>query len=327
MTSRIDIFVFKLFFKQKDIDLLNTTSNKTDRVRLLNILMHLRKCCNHPYLFDGAEPGPPYTTDQHMVDNCGKMVLLDKLLKRLKEQGSRVLIFSQMTKVLDILEDYCLWRGYDYRRLDGNTAHEDRQDSINAFNAPDSPIFIYMLSTRAGGLGINLMTADVVILYDSDWNPQADLQAMDRAHRIGQKKVVKVFRLITDNTVEERIIDRAEMKLRLDHVVIQQGRLVDSNNKLDKDQMLNMIRHGANYVFSSKESDITDKDIDEILQEGAKRTEEIKSRLANLGESELRKFTIDEGLLLDLTTNRQIKKERQREREILIDLCFIVVNV
>lgn len=277
----------------KDVDLLNSTSNKTDRVRLLNILMQLKKCCNHPYLFDGVEPGPPYTTDKHLVENCGKMIILDKLLKRLKEQGSRVLIFSQMTKVLDILEDYCLWKEYEYCRLDGNTSHEDRQNSINLYNAPGSTKFIYMLSTRAGGLGINLATADIVILYDSDWNPQADLQAMDRAHRIGQTKQVKVFRLITDNTVEERIIDRAEMKLRLDHVVIQQGRLVDSNNKLDKDQMLNMIRHGANYVFSSKESDITDRDIDEILAEGAKRTEEIKSKLENLGESQLRGFTID----------------------------------
>ena len=173
-----------------------------------------------------------------------------------------------MTRVLDILEDYCLWREHSYFRLDGNTPHEERQENINEYNREGSEKFIFMLSTRAGGLGINLATADVVILYDSDWNPQADLQAMDRAHRIGQKKQVRVFRLITDNTVEERIIDRAEMKLRLDNVVIQQGRLVDANNKLDKDAMLSMIRSGANYVFSSKESDITDKDIDEILEEG-----------------------------------------------------------
>jgi SWI/SNF-related matrix-associated actin-dependent regulator of chromatin subfamily A member 5 len=238
------------------------------KVRLLNILMQLRKCCNHPYLFDGVEPGPPYTTDKHLVDNCGKMVILDKLLTRLKEQGSRVLIFTQMTKVLDILEDYCLWKGHEYCRLDGSTDHEARQESINEYNAPGSKKFVFMLSTRAGGLGINLMTADTVIIYDSDWNPQADLQAMDRAHRIGQTKTVRVFRLITDNTVEERIIERAEMKLRLDAVVIQQGRLVDSNQKLDKDQMLNIIRHGANYVFSSKDSDITDRDIEEVLKEG-----------------------------------------------------------
>ncbi|VDP46128.1 unnamed protein product [Echinostoma caproni] len=150
---------------------------------------------------------------------------MDKLLARLKEQGSRVLIFSQMTRLLDILEDYCLWRGHDYFRLDGQTRHEDRQVYIDEYNRPGSTKFIFMLSTRAGGLGINLATADVVIIYDSDWNPQVDLQAMDRAHRIGQTKTVRVFRLITENTVEERIIMRAEMKLRLDSLVIQQGKL------------------------------------------------------------------------------------------------------
>lgn len=122
--------------------------------------------------------GPPYTTDQHLVDNSGKLRVLDKLLPKLQEQGSRVLVFSQMTRVLDILEDYCLWKQYHYCRLDGQTPHEERQVSINDYNMPNSEKFIFMLSTRAGGLGINLATADIVILFDSDWNPQVDLQAM-----------------------------------------------------------------------------------------------------------------------------------------------------
>ncbi|VDK51670.1 unnamed protein product [Gongylonema pulchrum] len=205
----------------KDIDVVNG-AGKLEKARIMNILMHLRKCCNHPYLFDGAEPGPPYTTDQHLVDNSGKMVLLDKLLAKLKTQGSRVLIFSSMSRMLDLLEDYCWWRNYRYCRLDGQTVHEERQRSIDEFNKPNSDKFIFMLTTRAGGLGINLTAADVVIIYDSDWNPQVDLQAMDRAHRIGQKKQVRVFRFITDNTVDERIIERAEMKLHLDSIVIQQ---------------------------------------------------------------------------------------------------------
>uniref|UniRef100_A0A8C1WCL3 SWI/SNF related, matrix associated, actin dependent regulator of chromatin, subfamily a, member 5 n=1 Tax=Cyprinus carpio TaxID=7962 RepID=A0A8C1WCL3_CYPCA len=277
----------------KDIDILNS-AGKMDKMRLLNVLMQLRKCCNHPYLFDGAEPGPPYTTDLHLVVNSGKMAVLDKLLPKLKEQGSRVLIFSQMTRVLDILEDYCMWRNYGYCRLDGQTPHEERQISINAFNEPNSSKFLFMLSTRAGGLGINLATADVVIIYDSDWNPQVDLQAMDRAHRIGQKKQVRVFRFITENTVEERIVERAEMKLRLDSIVIQQGRLVDPNtSKLGKDEMLSIIRHGATHVFASKESEITDEDIDAILERGEKKTMEMKEKLANLGESSLRNFTMD----------------------------------
>uniref|UniRef100_A0A2I3GEI6 SNF2 related chromatin remodeling ATPase 1 n=1 Tax=Nomascus leucogenys TaxID=61853 RepID=A0A2I3GEI6_NOMLE len=289
----------------KDIDVLNS-SGKMDKMRLLNILMQLRKCCNHPYLFDGAEPGPPYTTDEHIVSNSGKMVVLDKLLAKLKEQGSRVLIFSQMTRLLDILEDYCMWRGYEYCRLDGQTPHEEREDkfleveflgqreAIEAFNAPNSSKFIFMLSTRAGGLGINLASADVVILYDSDWNPQVDLQAMDRAHRIGQKKPVRVFRLITDNTVEERIVERAEIKLRLDSIVIQQGRLIDQqSNKLAKEEMLQMIRHGATHVFASKESELTEEDITTILERGEKKTAEMNERLQKMGESSLRNFRMD----------------------------------
>nr|KAF6436439.1 SWI/SNF related, matrix associated, actin dependent regulator of chromatin, subfamily a, member 1 [Rousettus aegyptiacus] len=277
----------------KDIDVLNS-AGKMDKMRLLNILMQLRKCCNHPYLFDGAEPGPPYTTDEHIVSNSGKMVVLDKLLVKLKEQGSRVLIFSQMTRLLDILEDYCMWRGYEYCRLDGQTPHEEREEAIEAFNVPNSSKFIFMLSTRAGGLGINLASADVVILYDSDWNPQVDLQAMDRAHRIGQKKPVRVFRLITDNTVEERIVERAEIKLRLDSIVIQQGRLIDQqSNKLAKEEMLQMIRHGATHVFASKESELTDEDITTLLERGEKKTAEMNERLQKMGESSLRNFRMD----------------------------------
>nr|CAD2138859.1 unnamed protein product [Meloidogyne enterolobii] len=276
----------------KDIDILNS-SGKVEKARLMNILMHLRKCTNHPYLFDGAEPGPPFTTDKHLVDNCGKMVLIDKLLIKLKEQGSRVLIFSSMTRMLDILEDFCWWRGYQYCRLDGNTPHEDRQQSIDAFNAPKSEKFIFMLTTRAGGLGINLATADVVIIYDSDWNPQVDLQAMDRAHRIGQTKQVYVFRFVTENSVEERIIEKAEMKLRLDNIVIQQGRLVESQKALGKEDMLSMIRHGANTIFAGKDSTITDEDIDVILSKAEEKTKELNERLEKLGESSLRNFTLD----------------------------------
>lgn len=277
----------------KDIDIVNG-AGKMEKMRLQNILMQLRKCTNHPYLFDGAEPGPPYTTDEHLIENCGKMVVLDKLLPKLLEQNSRVLIFSQMTRMLDILEDYCLWRQFQYCRLDGKTPHEDRNRYISDYNSENSQKFIFMLSTRAGGLGINLATADVVIIYDSDWNPQMDLQAMDRAHRIGQKKQVRVFRFITENTVEEKVVERAEVKLRLDKLVIQQGKLVDNKaNQLQKDEMLNMIRHGANHVFASKDSDITDDDIDEILSKCEEKTAEQKQKMDQLGESSLRSFTLD----------------------------------
>merc|ERR1739838_354455 len=130
--------------------------------------------------------------------------------------------------------------------------------------------------------------------YDSDWNPQVDMQAMDRAHRIGQKKQVKIFRMVTENTVEERIIERAEMKLHLDKIVIQQGRLVDQGQKLAKDEMLSMIRYGANHVFASKESEITDDDIDAIIAQGEKKTAEMNERLDKLGEGGLKKFALEE---------------------------------
>ncbi|GFP52172.1 hypothetical protein ACSS6W_003810 [Trichoderma asperelloides] len=287
---------------EKDIDAVNGAGGKREsKTRLLNIVMQLRKCCNHPYLFEGAEPGPPYTTDEHLIYNAGKMKVLDKLLARLQKQGSRVLIFSQMSRLLDILEDYCVFRQYKYCRIDGGTAHEDRIAAIDEYNKPGSEKFVFLLTTRAGGLGINLTTADIVILYDSDWNPQADLQAMDRAHRIGQTKQVVVYRFVTDNAIEEKVLERAAQKLRLDQVVIQQGRAqVAAKAAANKDELLNMIQHGAEKVFQSKgptdetankEKELNDEDIDEILSRGESRTKELNARYEKLGIEDLQKFT------------------------------------
>eukprot|EP00775_Hariotina_reticulata_P010968 gene10968-11123_t len=278
---------------QKDIDALN---GGADRSRLLNVVMQLRKCCNHPYLFQGAEPGPPYVTGDHLIENSGKMVLLDKLLARLQERGSRVLVFSQMTRVLDILEDYCLYKQYGYCRIDGNTGGDDREYMIDEFNKPDSSKFIFLLSTRAGGLGINLATADIVVLYDSDWNPQMDLQAMDRAHRIGQKKEVQVFRFCTENSIEEKVIEKAYKKLRLDALVIQQGRLTENQGtKVNKEDLLSMVRYGAELVFSSEASNITDADIEAILQKGERDTRDLNDKMNKFTEN-AKQFTMDGGL-------------------------------
>ncbi|TYH50392.1 hypothetical protein ES332_D10G203500v1 [Gossypium tomentosum] len=274
---------------QKDLEVVNAGG---ERKRLLNIAMQLRKCCNHPYLFQGAEPGPPYTTGDHLITNAGKMVLLDKLLPKLKERDSRVLIFSQMTRLLDILEDYLMFRGYLYCRIDGNTGGEDRDASIESFNKPGSEKFVFLLSTRAGGLGINLATADVVILYDSDWNPQVDLQAQDRAHRIGQKKEVQVFRFCTEYTIEEKVIERAYKKLALDALVIQQGRLAEQKT-VNKDELLQMVRFGAEMVFSSKDSTITDEDIDRIIAKGEAATAELDAKMKKFTEDAI-KFKMDD---------------------------------
>ncbi|KAK3054669.1 chromatin remodeling complex Adenosinetriphosphatase [Extremus antarcticus] len=289
---------------EKDIDAVNgAAGNKESKTRLLNIVMQLRKCCNHPYLFDGAEPGPPYTTDEHLVDNSAKMVMLDKLLKKMMAQGSRVLIFSQMSRVLDILEDYSVMRGFKYCRIDGSTAHEDRIAAIDDYNKPGSEKFLFLLTTRAGGLGINLTSADIVVLFDSDWNPQADLQAMDRAHRIGQTKQVHVFRFVTEEAIEEKVLERAAQKLRLDQLVIQQGRAQQqAKAAASKDELLGMIQHGAEKVFEQNEGggvfgkkgdEITENDFDEIMRHGEERTKEMQAKYSKLGLDDLQKFSSD----------------------------------
>lgn len=307
---------------EHDISAVNGAVGTREKTRLLNIVMQLRKCCNHPYLFDGAEPGPPFTTDEHLVQNSGKLAVLDVLLKRLKAQGSRVLIFSQMSRVLDIMEDYCFLRDYKYCRIDGSTDHDVRINMIDEYNKENSDKFIFLLTTRAGGLGINLVTADVVVLFDSDWNPQADLQAMDRAHRIGQKKQVYVYRMVTDSSIEEKVVERAAKKLRLDQVVIQQGRKeaeVQKNaNKTSKDDLLDMIQHGAQSVLDKNAQERLDQqhkqaaansvasnsdsaskpdedeevsfDIDAILAKGEARTQQLHSKYDSLGLDELQKF-------------------------------------
>lgn len=185
------------------------------------------------------------------------MNVLDKLLMKL-HGGHQVLIFSQMTSMLNILEDYCRFRGFTYCRIDGETMIEDRERQIEEFTSENSPHFIFLLSTRAGGLGINLATADTVVLYDSDWNPQVDLQAMDRAHRIGQKNPVNVYRMITENTIEEKIIERQIVKLKWDSLVIQKGRLAQKTKGLNKDELADLINYGASEIFKAQDGTFTE---------------------------------------------------------------------
>ncbi|XP_071149250.1 lymphocyte-specific helicase-like [Mytilus edulis] len=193
-------------------------------VRLQNIMMQLRKCCNHPYLLEyPLTADEQFKIDEDLVKSCGKMVLLDRMLNHLKKAGHKVLIFSQMTKMLDILTDYCYLRSYSYCRLDGGYSLDERKEQMDAFNS-DKDMFIFLLSTRAGGLGINLTAADTVILYDSDWNPQCDLQAQDRCHRIGQTSPVVVYRFVTANTIDQRIVERAAAKRKLEKMVIHKGK-------------------------------------------------------------------------------------------------------
>ncbi|KAB5576088.1 INO80-like protein [Coniochaeta sp. 2T2.1] len=159
---------------------------------------------------------------RRFVTDSGKLAKLDELLFKLKEGGHRVLLYFQMTRMIDLMEEYLTYRNYKYCRLDGSTKLEDRRDTVHDFQTRPE-IFIFLLSTRAGGLGINLTSADTVIFYDSDWNPTIDSQAMDRAHRLGQTRQVTVYRLITRGTIEERIRKRAMQKEEVQRVVIQGG--------------------------------------------------------------------------------------------------------
>ena len=239
-----------------------------------NVLMQLRKCCNHPYLFEGIEEEGLPPLGEHLVTVSGKMLVLDKLLDKLFGKH-QVLLFSQFTTMLDILEDYLIYRGYKYCRIDGETFIEDRESQIELFSKNKSEYFVFLLSTRAGGLGINLAAADTVILYDSDWNPQVDIQAMDRAHRIGQKKPVNVYRLITENTIEEKIIERQRVKLKWDNLVILKGKMAQQMNKLNKNEMKDLVQFGASDIFKSEGGTFKDEDIDALLQRGEKKTAEM----------------------------------------------------
>lgn len=199
-----------------------------------NTLMQLRKVCNHPFIF------PEYYLEDpiSIIRTSGKFHLLNRILPKLKLFNHRVLVYSQMTELLDILEQLCELKGYTYRRMDGSTKAELRTQFLEEFNAEGSDIFIFLLSTRAGGQGINLQTADTVILFDSDWNPMMDEQAKARVHRIGQVRDVLIIRLVTPNTVEERIVAAADARLRMDDLAIQSGLFNLRSNQRETKQLL-----------------------------------------------------------------------------------------
>lgn len=220
---------------------------------LLNIMMDLKKCCNHPYLFPAASEEAPLGSGGNyevtaLTKASGKLILLSKMMRLLKEQGHRVLIFSQMTRMLDILEDFLEGEGYKYERIDGGITGTLRQEAIDRFNAPGAQQFAFLLSTRAGGLGINLATADTVIIYDSDWNPHNDIQAFSRAHRIGQANKVMIYRFVTRNSVEERVTQVAKRKMMLTHLVVRPG-MGGKGTNFTKQELDDILRFGTEELF------------------------------------------------------------------------------
>jgi ATP-dependent helicase STH1/SNF2 len=239
---------------------------------LQNAIMQLRKICNHPYVFEQVEMGinPTKETGMDLYRVSGKFELLDRLLPKLKATRHRVLIFFQMTAIMDIMEDFLRFRGFKYLRLDGSTKPEDRTLLLNAFNAPGSDIDIFILSTRAGGLGLNLQTADTVIIYDSDWNPHQDLQAQDRAHRIGQKMEVRILRLVTIKSVEETILERARDKLEIDGKVIQAGKFDNQATAAEREDLLRAMLEADNEEEEEEDEDanLDDDELNELLARG-----------------------------------------------------------
>ena len=271
----------------------SASQNAGDARKLQSLLMQLRKCCNHPYLFAGTDVPEEGVPVDELVEASGKLAVLDRMLSRLKDAGHRVVLFSQFTSMLDILQDYLSLKGYGYARLDGSTNRVQRSIDIAAFNRPNSPMFAFLLSTRAGGLGVNLQTADTCVLFDSDWNPQVDTQAMARVHRIGQKKPVHVYRLVTAGTVEERMQQRAEKKLFLEQMVSRGStKQSESLEGVDKRDLYSLLRFGVDAIFANDEGKApTDEELD-ILMDRTPAGNERRSALASL-QSEVQHTVAD----------------------------------
>jgi len=271
----------------KNVSLLAQADGAGKGPSMNNIHMNLRKLCNHPRLLqreDAPLPSDPAAAIAALTDASGKMVLLHKLLPKLRAEGRKVLIFSQMTRMLDLIEDYCHVSRFPFERLDGSVAGGKRQACIDRFqNGGSADAFLFLLSTRAGGVGINLTAADTVVLFDSDWNPQNDAQGMARCHRIGQTQQVKVLRLITDKTYERAMFERACLKLSLDHALLGGGGGGGGGGgareaEPSAAELSDMLRFGAYDVLRDDEESraatkaFVEADIDQLLSRAQKVT-------------------------------------------------------
>ncbi|CAP96635.1 hypothetical protein E8E15_005628 [Penicillium rubens] len=273
--SALQAKLYKQLVTHNKMAVTDGKGGKTGMRGLSNMLMQLRKLCNHPFVFEPVEDqmNPTRMSNDLLWRTAGKFELLDRILPKFRATGHRVLMFFQMTQIMNIMEDFLRLRGMKYLRLDGSTKSDDRSDLLRQFNAPDSEYFCFLLSTRAGGLGLNLQTADTVIIYDSDWNPHQDLQAQDRAHRIGQKNEVRILRLISSNSVEEKILERAQFKLDMDGKVIQAGKFDNKSTNEERDALLRTLLDSAEAAEQIGDHD--EMDDDELNEIMARSEEEI----------------------------------------------------
>ncbi|KAK7742068.1 transcriptional regulator [Cytospora paraplurivora] len=265
--SALQARLYKQMVTHQKIAVSDGKGGKSTAKGLSNMIMQLRKLCNHPFVFDEVENqmNPASVSNDLLWRTAGKFELLDRVLPKYQATGHRVLMFFQMTAIMDIMEDFLRLRHIQYLRLDGTTKSEERSELLYEFNRPDSPYFIFLLSTRAGGLGLNLQTADTVIIYDSDWNPHQDLQAQDRAHRIGQKNEVRILRLISSSSVEEKILERARFKLDMDGKVIQAGRFDNKSSETDRDAMLRTLLESVDLAEAGEQEEMDDEELNLIL--------------------------------------------------------------
>ncbi|PSS00932.1 SNF2 family N-terminal domain-domain-containing protein [Coniella lustricola] len=265
--SALQARLYKQMFLHNKFAVSDGKGGKTTAKGLSNMMMQLRKLCNHPFVFDEVENqmNPASVSNDLLWRTCGKFELLDRVLPKYRATGHRVLMFFQMTAIMDIMEDFLRLRNIQFLRLDGTTKSDERSELLYEFNRPDSPYFMFLLSTRAGGLGLNLQTADTVIIYDSDWNPHQDLQAQDRAHRIGQKNEVRILRLISSNSVEEKILERARYKLDMDGKVIQAGRFDQKSSETERDAMLRTLLESADLAEVGEQEEMDDEELNMIL--------------------------------------------------------------
>ncbi|KAJ2767819.1 ATP-dependent DNA helicase Snf21, partial [Coemansia nantahalensis] len=245
------------------------TAGSGSKASFNNTIMQLRKICNHPFIFEEVEAriNPTSTNNSLLYRTAGKFEILDRVLAKMLATNHKVLIFFQMTQIMTIMQDFLEWRGIASLRLDGSTADEDRREYMRIFNTPDTPFKVFLLSTRAGGQGLNLQTADTVVIFDSDWNPSADAQAMDRAHRIGQTNEVRVLRLITRKTVEESILERAEFKRSLDGKVIQAGKFDNKTTPEEREQILRSLLKASETGEAGEVEDTanSDEELNDLL--------------------------------------------------------------
>uniref|UniRef100_A0A8C4ZR91 DNA helicase n=1 Tax=Gadus morhua TaxID=8049 RepID=A0A8C4ZR91_GADMO len=315
------------FILTRNFDALNTRGGG-NQVSLLNVVMDLKKCCNHPYLFPVAAMEAPKLPNGmydggSLTKAAGKLTLLQKMMRKLKDNGHRVLIFSQMTKMLDLLEDFLENEGYKYERIDGGITGGMRQEAIDRFNAPGAPQFAFLLSTRAGGLGINLATADTVVIYDSDWNPHNDIQAFSRAHRIGQNKKVMIYRFVTKASVEERITQVAKKKMMLTHLVVRPG-LGSKTGSMSKQELDDILKFGTEELFkdeiasmAGKEEDSSvihydDKAIDRLLDRNQSATEDTEVQSMN---EYLSSFKVAQYVVKDEDEAEEVQREIIKQEE------------